>query len=434
MANGEPGVSTGWSGLRWIETTCLTFAIAMLTLQVALIAANPKRYQWDFRAYYYATKAASLGLDPYDVEVHRRLTVAGTHIAIYHDFRYPPFVLIPFRIFGTPDFITAYYLFLGLKLAAIAMFFLLWFYLASSSALDGRIWVVGVFGFSGAIAADLRSGNIAVFEALAVLTALYVFLRQRDGLYVAIMTSIGCIKLLPLPLLGLVLFTKNPKRWLWFASGVMTSVAVLGVDAILEPSAFANFLAVNNWDTLCRGMINPSALALISDVMFLVSGRWDEGVRVAVYSFYSLFVGIIALVSTRALVNVGHMESGPSRALIALGIVSYGVVVPRNPQYQYCIFLVPAFLVLAYVRARSIKGLACLALVIPMYFVCRYAFHVVEVGPPRYFWPLPFEYWNWIVLLLVWILGVCETQWRIAEGRSRVCTTEKNVDKYLNSS
>lgn len=79
----------------WIKTVILIFFIIYIFYICYHIDLHKEEYQWDFKTYYYASRAYSMGLNPYGLENLSKIAKER----IRYRFIYPPITLWFFRIF-----------------------------------------------------------------------------------------------------------------------------------------------------------------------------------------------------------------------------------------------------------------------------------------------------------------------------------------------
>ncbi len=149
-----------------------------LAVQYVIVLARPAKYQWDFRTYFYAAQLLIEGRDPYDLGALMRLSAAyGVHDSNVHPFIYPVHALLWFLPLSELGYHAAYYSYLALKLGVIIAFLVI-----VRTWIKDRWWraltpLLALLFFGGAIPSDLRTGNVALFEATLVLTG-FVLLQR----------------------------------------------------------------------------------------------------------------------------------------------------------------------------------------------------------------------------------------------------------------
>ena len=179
-----------------------------------------------------------------------------------------------------------------------------------------------LFAFDGAGSTALFTGNLATLETLALWSGLALFVRGKE-LHAAVLLAIAsAFKILPCALLlPLVLFLV-PRRTkaIVVLPALATAIGLLA-QLFLAPGWFRAWTVAvgeTGWE---RGAINPSALALTTDVV-------GTGARHVAYAIVvaSVLAALYALLRGRAAAMLGD-EAG-RRDLVMLLAVAYVIVAP----------------------------------------------------------------------------------------------------------
>jgi len=320
--------------------------LLLLAYTVAVVVdlfANSARYQWDFSTYYYAGRAARQGLNPYELD--SLSAAAGTEIGF--PFAYSPIVLPVFSALSRIEFPWAYRLFLALKLLSLGALLFLWKtrFLREEPGLP--FFAVCAFGFGGAIFADLTSGNVSVFEQLALWVAFDQLRQDRPIRFALLVLLASLFKLTPIVFLLLLVAPGVRRRIGVFAAGLASFLALNGLTAIAAPRLYRDFLAVApQLDD--RGTINPSTLALLRDLGDILARKGLPLSQAAEWTLYAAFAGGIVLVTWLALRRRGDSDI---RLPIFLACLAFALVMPRFKNYAYILLLPPAYFV-----ARRLSG------------------------------------------------------------------------------
>ncbi len=304
---------------------------------------SPNAGQWDLNAYYYAGAAARAGRSPY---VRRGFPDWRV------EFLYPPATLPLWRVLSRLSFSQAYYVFLGLKLAALAALLALWRRRFAPDA-DAVFWLLCLAGFNAAIYLDVRAGNVSVFEQLALWAGLAAFLRGRWGWFAALVAAASLFKLAPLAFLALLAFAPAPRRARagWMAAGLGWFLAVHGAAYLAAPALTADFLAhVKGLSESGAG--NPATWPAIQDacdalrVNCLVNV--PPGARLAVYA---AVVIAVLFVTARAMARA--RAAGDDLRVVFLACFAYALIAPRFKDYSYILLLPPAWWTIRRFRGAS---------------------------------------------------------------------------------
>ena len=316
---------------KWVVGSLAFIAIAYACTQVFSVLRGRKQH--DFRIYYYAVRAYQQEMDPYDLTSLQR--VSGND-DIGHPFVYPPHCLFLFKPFAELEYKLAYFLFLAIKLLAIAGLVLIWTRIVPVSRADSWALLVTVLlGYRSAVLRDLRAGNVSIFEQLFLWGGILLLLKQRTiaGAIGILLSSV--FKVLTCALAPLVLVINRT----WRSLLVLVTLAlgcVLGYLASYTASQglWTRFIsAAGGLDE--RPNRCPSSLSLLRDAA-KSAGIGDD----TVYVVYGLLCCVIlglwlwAFWQTRTSKDVYPM--------IYATIIAYVLIVPRMKDYSMGIALIPA--------------------------------------------------------------------------------------------
>jgi len=305
-------------------------------------------------AYYYAGKALSAGIDPYQRQQFPEWRV---------DFVYPPAAL-PFCVaLSRLTFGPAYYTYLGLKLAALAALIWLWRRRFLGSDMDAVFYLLCIACFNGAIHLDVRAGNVSVFEQLGLWLAFAAFLSGRLYTFAVLTAATASVKLTPVLFLWLLWFTNRPRRVQAapFAAGVGAFALVHAVAYLAKPELTSSFIASVQKQTE-RGLGNPATWPALNDVFDATSQACALAVPAAVrfLAYGAVCISVVAA-SCRAMRRL--QAAGEASAPVYVACLTYALIVPRFKDYSYILLIVPAFWAIQRFRSSPAYGLLALGLV-----------------------------------------------------------------------
>ena len=380
---------------------------AAIAVQTALVAFRPHHFQPDLRSYYFATVVARHGGDPYDLKaVSVAIAQAGFTDGQAYPFLYPPHTLLLFLPLTFLPFVVVYYLYLTTKIAAIG------FLVITGRSLVNPRWrlywpLFFAVVFNGAVLTDLRSGNVALFEAALVLMAFVALVKGRTTAFGIFITLASIWKVVLLPLAGLGTLVRSRRRavvGVLLAPGLIALMLVLG--RVLRPDLWEGFrqasggtgssLLSDQSTTSFRGSWNASVLRFISDFSYLAGGRPLPYVALGSYAVVSLAVVVVTVVV------VWRNRDADPMALFAFCALAYGLAVPRLNTYSYILLIVP----MAYLLSRVLRPTIGVTLAVLACLPFRYLPRIFLGGDaPNSLALLPFQYSTLFVVAGCWFFA-----------------------------
>jgi hypothetical protein len=350
-------MATRW--LRW------PVAAAMAACVVYLVVA-PQHFHWDFRIYQRAAATWLGGGDPYGGSYEVEIGFVTNKLP----FVYPPAGLVLFAPFALLPEAVAVCAWLALELAAVVLLIRVWQrfvpirldvrdLLPNGSAVegqrgvfDGRHGLLLLFGFNAALYTALASGNVALFEALALYVAFDALLRERPGQFAALVVAAAAVKVLPVVFLGFLLVWGGPRRWRALAAAAVAVAVLAAITAAVAPAylhAASAQLDERRWN-------NPTVLAMLRDL----ADR--TGLALPTTAIYALLAAAVLAVTGWRITKTRP----EARTLVPLIFVVAALVLPRFKNYSYVELLPAAFVALrACRRAERFALAALLGVVLP---------------------------------------------------------------------
>lgn len=364
-----------------------------LPLYFALVSGPS---QWDFRLYYYAAKAFSLGLNPYDPTNVGAMAGSGEVQTFYMYYPLSIFLLKPFALLS---FEQARFVFVLLKCAALMYLFFLWQVKFMNDRLDPLFLIFCLFGFNAALSLDLKSGNVSLLEQALIWTALLAFVRDKITLFCAFIGLASVFKLTPLLFGGLLLLHPRPinKRPILIIIAVflVASLTVL----LAHPEFFSGFLANSLSYEMGRfyGIENPSVLSLLKTL----SQGVEEITGISVPKpfqggLYLAWVIVVVVSSWRAFLKLAMNEADGRKTCVCLACLVYALVQPRFEDYQWVILLIPTYF--AMLRVEFVRAFPML------FFVCCLSGLHYSLPASDFFFKAFWNHYPLVVSAIVWII------------------------------
>lgn len=347
------------------ERCCKAALYCILAVYCLFVAArlfsNPDEYQWDFKLYYYASKAYAAGLDPYDSAVLQ--TMAKEPLNVYNP---PPIALAFFGLFSRLDYTNAYYLFLAFKLAVLFGLIYLW----RNGFLDKNagvaFYVLCLFAFRSALYIDMRAGNVNMLVELLLWLAFLLYLKGGLSSFCLLVLLSSLYNLVTIFFLVPLLFVEHEKKRRYLCFSAIVFLGIMTMTYVRDPHVFKSFVR-NAMSSLQdeRGLHQPSTLPFVADVMKALFPRSaPAAIGWCARIVYLAVVAIVAAASWHAAGATRLFKNGDGgKLLIYLSCTVYALIHPRFKDYYYVLLILPTYFIMA--RARRVKaGIPLLALVI----------------------------------------------------------------------
>lgn len=324
-----------------MKRNALNVAVAVLWIGfVAYLLVRGDGFGWDFRVYAQAAHDFWTGRSPYETDYPVRFGPRDGTLP----FIYPPLTLVPFGAIAFLPPSVAWFLWLLLKLAALWMMVRVWQRTFGIEKVDWRLGLLALFAFNASVYADLATGNLATFEALALFLGVEATLKKRDMAAAAWFVGAACFKIVPILFLGFLLWQGGERRVRVAFYGAFAFFLYLVSNFAFWPKDMIAFF-VGSANRLDDRMNNPSLREFLRDL---------EGRAPFLPNLYPLLALAIAGYGVYVLRRSG-LTQGPVAALFAW--LTLAIVLPRFMIYSY-IQLLP----MAWFALRQVHGLARWAL------------------------------------------------------------------------
>lgn len=371
--------------------------LACFLYPLSQVILHPNAHQWDFHPYYYAAKAQAAGLNPYSLTARRAVGPTTERFP----FLYPPQTLYFFRLFSLFNFKTAYYLFLGLKLLALAGLFILWVKVFLRNEAGLWFYPFAFLALNAAIFGDINTGNFGIFEQLGLWLGFYFLLKKRLFLFCLLIFIVANFKILPLFFLVLLLFLKHRKKHLYFIGG-LAAYGLTQIAMYLATPTYKDFLIRSRG--VSRMFRDPSSYAMFWRILNTLGHEAHprfHGLSFPHLALYAVFCALVLFFSWRAAKTLSSLQkltdNEKLRILILFSCAVYALITPRFMPYSHIILVVPAWLVLKRFLFGAERILFFLLIALPA---------TVKAFLPKMdsFAFFPWRYFALIVAFAVWLL------------------------------
>lgn len=350
-------------------------------------ALDSQGYQWDLRSYYWAGRAVTAHVNPYDANSLAWLS-GGDHKPCV-PYVYTPVVAVLASPFARLPFRVVALLWLALKAVSLVALVRLWrrWFIPDADPLLLAAVLAG--GFRAATLSDLQCGNVAIVEALLIWWGCAGVVRGRPA-QVALGESLAALgKLLPASLL-LLLVAEEPERrerWGWVGlAGAQLLLVALG-PLLLAPSLASSYLAALR-SVHEVGAANPCARSCFDTL----AQHWP-----AAGALWWLYAAAVALTAARQLRRA--RQAGDRVALVMFTVLAYALLVPRFKCYSYVLVVAPVVWLLTRLSACRpvVAGVLGALVLLPV--------TALELRPLNLLGQLLGDQWPWVSLLALWLAG-----------------------------
>jgi hypothetical protein len=343
--------------LRWNGRLFAAIVLGALWLaSLDAIIAHRHDNQWDFEVYYFAAKAWTRGLNPYELN---SLKYVGGRDDSDLSFVYPPITLPFFRLFTLVPYGVSRNIWLALKILGLMALLGLWRRTFLKNV-DGLVFLVtALMAFNGATLWDLETGNVTIFEQLFLWAGFWYYLRGQRAYFTFYVVLGSIFKITPIVLLGLLIFPRERRKTglLLLVAGLATFVLLASSPLLFRPALLSTFLASLKDLPLGAG---PCAFGLISLVgRHFLAPEFPVLMPILVYVVWSVYVISVAALSYRPLLSA--LRGDDRLTALVYSIFVYALIQPRLVTYSYMILIVPA-LFLLYGLPASIPTVTALLL------------------------------------------------------------------------
>jgi len=304
--------------------------ILIVGVSVAYVLAGA-RQPWDFQIYYYASSAYRSGLDPYSTTALS--VVAGKHVEL--PFLYTPATLVLFTPWTALPLQTAAMLWLAFKAALVVGLIFLWHreFLKNTSYLT--LVAVSLLGFDLAVLWDLRTGNVAIVEAVLLSAGVAAYARGRFLVTACCIGLASVFKLTPVLLLGVLTLPPGPPRRR--LARVLIGLA-FPTAAILLPPGLSSEWVASIWRSIAdtpHTQVNPSSFAVVGGI----AGALELPSTVAPVFTGALYLLYCTAVLVLSLGMLLRCRTLLERALLV--VLLWLLLSPRLMIYSYTMAIVP---------------------------------------------------------------------------------------------
>jgi Glycosyltransferase family 87 len=369
----------------------------------ALIARHPRKYQWDFQTYYYASLAFAQDRNPYDLNVLSE--TAQSPISL--KFMYPPHALVILQWTTWLTYPQAHVAWLVVKGVFLLVLLSVWSALLEKERPGIIFFAFAAVAFNATIIADLTTGNITIVEQAFLWTGFLAFVRGRLMIFAVCVAAGSFFKVTNALFLGLLFFVPCRRSLTALTAGTLGTMIPLAVSYLQWPRLFQAFLQNANViaDPLERGAKNPCLSAFLLSAAEVVKDT--TGWEVPPWAIVLLFVihAVLALAITAAVIRRYLALQREDRYLVALSLAClvYPLIVPRFKNYAFIQIIPPAYLILRRLgTGRFEVALLAFVLTVPTFTLLG------KLQPLMDYYLMFVSYGLWVWMLLIvreWLRG-----------------------------
>jgi hypothetical protein len=408
--------------LVWLISVAGWAAVLMLLFLTAYeYQGEYYKIQWDFDVCYYAAKAHSVGLNPYDPSQLRELAGVESEDPRSFLYSYLPLSIFLFKPFTWLSVEHANYAYFLIKCALLLYLFFLWQINFMENPSDPFFLVFCLLAFNATIFLDIQSGNVSIIEQALIWSALVGFVKRRMWHFCIFVLLAGIFKITPLLFAGLLLLDEFSPRNRWVLILIYGIIIVGFLNWFTVPSLFREFLSnashhITVEERFFLNITNPSTLSLVTFLSEELSRASGISVpRAAQWCLYLAVAIPVFVVSCHAFrrLDMAHLEH--RKIAVCLACLTYALVMPRFQDYQWILLIVPTYIImlqLDFVRAYPVIFIfAVLSAAHQMLPGSAFVFEV--------FW----NYYPLVVAITVWALYLKKIQRDSNGAASRMSST-----------
>jgi len=326
--------------------------------------------QPDTVTYYYAARAALAGNSAYDY-----LALSRDYGDFVMRWVYPPSALPIFIPLTVLPLDAATNVFDILKAVAVVGLIFVWRALFPSLRRDVAFWLFAIVALNTTFLQDFCAGNIAVFESLAIWSAVLLIKRQRYSYAVALILLLSLVKPLWLVLLALPLLMAWRDRRARIAVAVAAPIAAAALILwwMIDRGSFYDWMS-NARATL---PIRYNVFELAKDIRLRLGGALDvPSWQRPEYPLFALWAVLVAwLIWRRWRAGENSVALG---LLLVLAMVAVG---PANLSYSWVLAVPIVYLAMFQVDWPWRGLIALLAIVPPALAAMVMPVHLVAMTP-----------------------------------------------------
>ncbi|MBL3610289.1 glycosyltransferase family 87 protein [Rhodovulum sulfidophilum] len=386
----------------------------LLGLQVAMVGYRLDFYQYDFRAFYIAANLFAVGGEPYSFEELVRVSKGLGLSDNNHPFLYHPLTLFIFEPLSDLSYRAAYSLWLFLQVSSLAI--IAWVCIRFFKIPAPWLLPMMAVGLNGAIAANLRAGQLTLMTLAMILLASAMVMRNRAAAATVFIVLCAIPKLWVTPALGLLLNRISSGRMVLVASGALAILAALGLSYYLAPDDFRKFLTVAE---RFSGGSEPGGASNGSSRNMLASLAGTAGFDAAQFKLiWVLWIVSVLGISLLAWTRLLRDGATPYPELFSLVLLSICLVMPRMATYQWTI-AIPAVAHIAATRPYPV-GIPLTAIaVMPTLYIGRYCLDRPIEARADTFLEIAFYFANLWSVLGAWLILCVSVLLLGSRGRRR---------------
>lgn len=303
-----------------------------------LLVPTTARRPWDFETYLYASGAASVGRNPYDVKALEE--IAGRPVGM--PFLYPPMALPLFLPFLGMNLFYASVVWLAIKVVAFLALFHVWRKHLIPEVPSYILAPAAALAFNGAVVWDLKTGNVTILQDLLLWLGFIAFIHGRRVQAAAGMLASALFKLTPAVFLVVLILPIKDRRPSWRI--LLAALGFLLASTLVVPLIGMPWAP---WFRHAFDVAGPVGIANPSFVSFATGlYSYSQGLTLAPKALTGLwlaYAALVLLVSVPCLARA-RSERDPKLWVLTLTVL-FVLLHPRPMAYGY-LLAIPAALAL----------------------------------------------------------------------------------------
>lgn len=325
--------------------------IGVLLISLQIIYVLQKNEYKEFKIYYAAAKAFLNDDNVYSIENLNKYS----SVKIDMPFIYPPISLLFFLPFQVIQFKLSFLFYIASNLISLLFLIKLYKKLIGEERFNFFI-ILLLFAYNASFLAQIRAGNVTIFEQLFLWIAFLHLGNKKYYLFVLFVLLASVFKLTPLFFVLLLLFLPSKERFKYLMLSFISVIFLIFLNFIFSSDLSLTFLneVILNRVSKEGSSINPNLYSFINNFLQIVRIKELNIIKTSInieLFIYIILTFVILIVIGR---NIKKYSIDQNLILyISSFILVYFLILPRVMFYQHFILVPSLFYILTKVKIHN---------------------------------------------------------------------------------